>query len=72
VREGCRDARGDDGVPLICSAKLPRCERGSGLDAIFGGGGGERPNEAVELARECSGEGTRPSFLVASAGSAMV
>ena len=72
MREGWRDARGDDGVPRICSAKLPRCERGSGLDAIFRAGGGERPREAVELASECSGEGTRPSFLCASAWSAMM
>ena len=73
VREGCLDARGEPGVPRICSAKLPRWERGSGLEAIFSaGGGGERPMEAVELLRDCSGEGMWPSFLVASALSAIV
>lgn len=73
VREGCLDARGDAGVPRICSAKLPRWERGSGLEAIFSaGGGGERPTEAVELLSDCSGEGMWPSFLLASAWSAIV
>jgi hypothetical protein len=72
VSEGCLEARGDDGVPRICSAKLPRCERGSGLPAILSaGGGGERPRDAVELLRDWIGVGMWPSFLVASC-SAMV
>jgi hypothetical protein len=52
VREGCREARGDDGVPRICSAKLPRWDRASGLEAILSAGGGERPSDAVELLRD--------------------
>lgn len=72
MRLGWRDARGDPGVPRICSAKLPRCERGSGLEAILrAAGGGERPKEAVELLRDCSGEGMWPSFLGVSPCSAM-
>jgi hypothetical protein len=72
VSEGCLEARGDDGVPRICSAKLPRCERGSGLPAILSaGGGGERPRDAVELLRDWIGVGMWPSFLFASC-SAMV
>lgn len=72
VRLGWREARGDPGVPRICSAKLPRWARGSGLDAILrAAGGGERPMEAVELLRDCSGDGMWPSFLRVSAFSAM-
>lgn len=64
MREGCRDARGEAGVPRICSAKLPRWPRGSGLEAIFSAGGGERPIDAVELLRDCIGDGVAlPSFL---------
>ena len=65
-KDGCRDARGEPGPPRICSAKLPRCEcgLGLGLDPIARPGGGERPSEAAELLRDCSGEGTRPSLLL--------
>lgn len=77
MKEGWRDARGEAGAPRICSAKLPRCDRWSGLDMdmdmdiLSDPGGGERPSEAVELLRDCSGEGVGCSFLLASA-SAMV
>lgn len=63
--EGCREARGDPGPPRICSAKLPRCECGLGLDPMARPGGGERPSEAVELLRLCRGDGMWPSrFLL--------
>ena len=62
-REGCREARGEPGPPRICSAKLPRWPCGDGLP-IARPGGGERPSEAVELLRDCSGEGTWPSLFL--------
>jgi len=69
VSDGCRDARGEVGVPRICSAKLPRCERTSGLEAILSAGGGcERPSDAVELFRDCGAL----SFAFASAWSMVV
>lgn len=61
--EGCREARGEPGPPRICSAKLPRCVWGLGLVAMRPAGG-ERPREAVELLRDCRGEGTWPSFFL--------
>jgi hypothetical protein len=36
------------------------------------GGGGERPMEAVELLRDCSGEGMWPSLLFVLLWSAMI
>jgi hypothetical protein len=67
VRDGCRDARGEVGVPRICSAKLPRCARGSGLELILRAGGAwERPIDAVELLIDWLGDGdTSPSFAFA-------
>ena len=61
--EGCREARGEPGPPRICSAKLPRCVWGLGLVAMRPAGG-ERLSEAVELLRDCRGEGTWPSFFL--------
>lgn len=54
MSEGWRDARGDVGVPRMCSTKLERCdESGLGLEAILrAGGGGVRPTEDMELLRE--------------------
>lgn len=73
MKDGCRDARGEPGVLRICSAKLPRWARWSGLlAAIFIDPGGERPNEAVDVLRDCSGDGTWCSFLLPSACSAIV
>ena len=52
MREGCRDVRGEVGVPRICSTKLERCEEcGLGLP-ILSAGGGVRPIEDTELLRE--------------------
>lgn len=52
MREGCRDARGEVGVPRMCSTKLERCEEcGLGLP-ILSAGGGVRPIEDTELLRE--------------------
>jgi hypothetical protein len=50
VSEGCRDARGEVGVPRMCSAKLERC--GLGLEPILSAGGIVRPMEDAELLRE--------------------
>lgn len=67
VSDGCREVRGDVGAPRICSAKLPRWERGSALEPILSAGGGDRAIDAVELLKDCSGEGEGvvcPSFFV--------
>jgi hypothetical protein len=55
VSEGCRDARGDVGVPRMCSAKLERCdEAGLGLEPSLSAVGGVRPIEDTELFKEVS------------------
>lgn len=57
MSDGCLEARGDAGVPRMCSAKLERwdaCE--PGLELILRAGGGERPSEDSELLSDCIGE----------------
>lgn len=55
MKEGCRVARGDVGVPRMCSAKLERCdEAGLGLEPSLSAVGGVRPIEDTELLREAS------------------
>lgn len=78
MSEGCRDVRGDVGVPRMASAKLERWDDcGPGLGLIFKAGGGERPSDDTELLSDCSGEvvmgAGAPFFSCAgSAWSAMV
>lgn len=55
MSEGCRDARGDVGVPRMCSAKLERCEEaGLGLEPSLSAVGGVRPIEDTELLSDVS------------------
>lgn len=57
MREGCREVRGDVGVPRMASAKLDRWDDGGPeLEPILRAGGGERPGDKAELLRDCSGE----------------
>jgi hypothetical protein len=64
VREGCRDARGDVGVPRMCSAKLERCdEAGLGLEPNLSAVGGVRPIEDTELLSEVSFTSMASSLL---------
>jgi hypothetical protein len=76
VSDGCREARGEVGAPRICSAKLPRCERGSVLEPIVSAGGGDRAMDVFGLLRDCSGEGEEAVcpflFAFAFSWSAMV
>ena len=68
MREGCRDARGEVGVPRMCSAKLERCEEaGLGLEPSLSAVGGVRPMEDTELFRE----GSFTSIACSLLGSAM-